>query len=139
MTSFDGPTLDESEAMYHSNKKINFEFGLGKHLDLTAKIDDRTGKLLAITDSDGTEMSGTCTMYDVYIDADKLAEVQFLFDSWHVSFSGQAWKTKDQEDFLGYVQFSWDDLNEAIKNKTVVFEQDDATKVWFIPELFDLL
>lgn len=139
MTGFANGDEHESESMYHSTKKINFEFGLGEHLDVSARIDDRTGELLAITNSDGTEKTGTCTIYDVYIDEYQLAETQELFDSWGISFSGHAWETEDQEDFPGHIEFSWDDLNRALNNKTVQFEKDTATGIWFIPQLFNLL
>lgn len=134
--SIDRGPRNEKERI--SIRPITFELTGGVSLELHAHIDDATGQLLSITDKNGSQMTGRCTVYDTYFDERALGDIKALFDSWGVSFRGSAWEVDDQEDLPGYIQFSWDNFNTAIKRGTIVFEKDAATGIWFIEELFNV-
>ncbi|MFZ1721787.1 MAG: hypothetical protein WAU07_04765 [Microgenomates group bacterium] len=118
---------------------IRFEFGSGVMFDLHARIDSVSGKLLSITNEEGTVLDEDAVIFEAFLDEDSFELLEEYFDGIGVEFSGAASINEDGEDIPGRIQFSWGDLNKAIREGRVIFEKDDETDVWFIEELFNKL
>ncbi len=131
------PKLKSLEADHQSIKKFDFIFWGGKTLPLFARF-QADEKIIAITDENGVNLDGMYSVYDTFFNKNLLELMTKLFESWYVSFSGEAWTTVNAGDIPGWVEFNMKDFNAAIQNGKVILEKDDETGMWFIDELFNL-